>query len=95
MIFESVFLVFTAAFAVFGLVCFLKLWIFTPEDNSFLAIFLENEDDAEILDMKLSEIARHYSLRKIIILIPESRRTDLRINYYINQKGFKAVYYKE
>ena len=93
---ESVFLAVAAVFTAFGLFCFIKLWFSGFGDGIYSAIFLESGDDAEILDMKIKEASGSwlYGRCGIIILIPESRRTDPGISDYVKNKGLKTVYYK-
>ncbi len=93
---ETVFLAVAAVFTAFGIFCFVKLWFSGFGDNIYSAIFLENGDDTEILDMKIREAGSSwlYGRNSIVILIPESRRTDRKISDYIKNKGLKTVYYK-
>ena len=92
---ESVFLAVAAVFTSFGMFCFVKLWFSGFGDNVHSAIFLESGDDTEMLDMKIKEAGKSwlYGRCGVVILIPESRRTDPNIKDYIESKGLKTVYY--
>ncbi len=94
---ETVFLAVAAVFTAFGMFCFVKLWFSGFGDNIYSAIFLENGDDTEILNMKIRESGKSwlYGRCGIIILIPESRRIDPNMTDYIQRKGLKAFYYRE
>ena len=97
MILESVFTVIAAIFTCFGLFCFVKIWFSGFGEDSYSAVFLENGDDSTILDIKIKNSGGSwlYGRCGVVVIIPESRRTDSQINKYILKKGLKAVYYRE